>query len=124
MRGPLHARAGQPCEKVRSYFARAYRQRFAVLVAAAPPGIVPSGDGDIRVPELLAHVAELDTGREELRGVGVPQILEPPVADPGRLADAPPVAVAEVVRLYAIEDLRLGARGELPALGGRRFPQR
>ena len=54
---------------------------LAVVVALCPSRVVARCDGDIRVSELVAHVAALHARGEELGGEGVAEILQRPVTD-------------------------------------------
>jgi hypothetical protein len=57
---------GQAGEQVGGHFVLTHLERLAVGVASSPPDVVASGDAHVRVPELAAHVAELNPGREKL----------------------------------------------------------
>ena len=106
------SRGAEPCEKVRRHLAFLESERFPVFAAPTPASIVARGRRDVRVSELLRHVAELDTRREELRCVGVAEILQRAVTDPSAPEDPPPLALAEVVGVNPSDDEGVGWRIE------------
>jgi hypothetical protein len=105
-------------EQVRRHLVLTSLERAPVGVPASPAGVVASGDAHVRMPELAAHVAELNPGREKLGRKRVPQVLRRVRtsravslhggADPGGLADFPKVALPVV---------RVVQRGDWPLFG-------
>jgi hypothetical protein len=60
--------------EIRRDFVLTNLERLAVGVAFRPAGAVASRHADVRVTELAAHVAELDTRRQEFGREGVPEV--------------------------------------------------
>src|SRR5262245_22968894 len=78
----------EPRQEVRRHLAGPHIERLAVGVIPSPAGVVASGYRHVGVAELAGDVAELDAAGEEPRGVGVAEILGPPLlADPGGAAE-------------------------------------
>ncbi len=74
--GILWEICGEAGEQVRGDFVLTNLERAAIGVPANPPGVVPSGDAHVRVPELTAHISELDASREELGRVVLRHVSE------------------------------------------------
>ena len=90
---------------------------LAVFVAPCPARIVPCSDRDVAVSELLRHIPERDTCREQLGREGVAQVLHPDVADLGPLEGPPPLTVSEVCGVDPGKHVGLVARCEARAVG-------
>ncbi len=73
--GRLWGLLGETRKKIGRHFVLADLKRTPVGVPTGPAGVVASGDAHVRVPELAAHVSELNPCRDELGREGVPQIL-------------------------------------------------
>jgi hypothetical protein len=72
--GILWGLRGEAGKQVRGHFVLTNLERTAVTVAAGPASVMPSGDAHVRVPELTAHVAELNARCEKLRRERIPQV--------------------------------------------------
>jgi hypothetical protein len=65
----------QAGQEIRRDFVLTNLERVAIRIATGPAGVVASGDADVRVPQLAAYVAELDTRRQKLGRECVPEVL-------------------------------------------------
>src|SRR5271157_6185856 len=64
------------------------------------------------VPELATDVPDRDSRHEELRGLCVAQVLDAPVPKARALADTPPLPLAEVRGVGALQNERVRRRVE------------